>query len=374
MTGDSRKLKLIPGALRSQRLPPLPETKVPATIYEFGPFRLDLDRHELRRDGRRLHLAPAPMKLLQLFVERPGVLIHRDDIVTRLWSAPGMVDVDDGINTAIRRIRQTLRDDSAKPRYIETVVGMGYRFVADVREIASDQNAKSPEKGSASGVAGPPNEVSLTPSLEVAPVTVQTPAETPLPPIEKKRAVWRRRHFWILGLTTLVLLGLGYFAERMLHRPLRYSARLSQITTNDSEERVTSAAISPDGKWIAYSDVSGLYLHSLQSGRTVALNGPPAFQAERIAWFPDQTRLLVSGYDTQFAKLEIWAIFITGAAPQKFRDAAHSGVPSPDGAKVAFLSADNREIWVVGDEGRLCPSPGRRFEWKNLLRAVLERR
>ena len=72
------------------------------------------------------------MELLILLVERRGELVTRDDIARHLWGKDVFLDVDHSINTAVRKIRLTLRDDPEKPRFIETVVGKGYRFAATV--------------------------------------------------------------------------------------------------------------------------------------------------------------------------------------------------------------------------------------------------
>ncbi|HSB76021.1 MAG TPA: helix-turn-helix domain-containing protein, partial [Terriglobales bacterium] len=73
-----------------------------------------------------------PMELLILLVQRKGELVSREEIAKRLWSKDVFLDVDHGINTAIRKVRAALRDDPEKPRFVETVVGKGYRFAAPV--------------------------------------------------------------------------------------------------------------------------------------------------------------------------------------------------------------------------------------------------
>lgn len=79
-----------------------------------------------------LRLEKLPMELLILLAERNGELVSREEIADRLWGKDSFLDVDHGINTAIRKIRRVLRDDSDKPRFVETVVGKGYRFAAPV--------------------------------------------------------------------------------------------------------------------------------------------------------------------------------------------------------------------------------------------------
>jgi len=98
---------------------------------------LELDRsaYELRRSGERLKLSRIPMELLLLLVERRGELVTRDEIVERIWGKDVFLDTDNSINAAIRRLRQMLEDDSEQPRFVETVTGRGYRFIATVVEV-----------------------------------------------------------------------------------------------------------------------------------------------------------------------------------------------------------------------------------------------
>jgi len=86
----------------------------------------------LQRGDRILRLEKRPMELLILLVEKRGELVSREQAARRLWGADVFVDVDHGINTAVRKVRMALRDDPVKPGFIETVVGKGYRFVAPV--------------------------------------------------------------------------------------------------------------------------------------------------------------------------------------------------------------------------------------------------
>src|ERR1700716_2451658 len=102
---------------------------------EVGEIELDLGRYELRRAGRRVKLEKKPMELLILLVGRREQLVSREEIVTRLWRSDLFIDTEPNINNIVRKIRAALGDDSAKPRFLETVVGKGYRFVGPVRVI-----------------------------------------------------------------------------------------------------------------------------------------------------------------------------------------------------------------------------------------------
>jgi DNA-binding winged helix-turn-helix (wHTH) protein len=104
---------------------------VPDT-FTFGEFELDVSAFLLRRAGERLKLEKIPMEVLILLVSRRGNLVGRKEIRESLWSPRVFVEHDSAINTAIRKIRQVLDDDADMPRFVETVVGKGYRFVASV--------------------------------------------------------------------------------------------------------------------------------------------------------------------------------------------------------------------------------------------------
>src|SRR5215212_5333664 len=105
--------------------------------FRFGDFVLDVPGYQLLRNGRPIRLERQPMDLLILLVERRLQLVSRGEIVDRLWGEDVFVDVDTGVHTAIRKIRQGLRDSSDAPLFVETVSGKGYRFIAPVEVITS---------------------------------------------------------------------------------------------------------------------------------------------------------------------------------------------------------------------------------------------
>jgi TolB-like protein/DNA-binding winged helix-turn-helix (wHTH) protein len=108
-------------------------------VLKFENVELDLGSYQLRRDGSVLKLEKIPMELLILLASKKGQLVSREEIIDRLWGKDVFVDSEHGVNTAIRKIRNVLKDDPDQPRYIETVVGKGYRFVATVIAPAADQ-------------------------------------------------------------------------------------------------------------------------------------------------------------------------------------------------------------------------------------------
>ena len=105
---------------------------ITAQEFHFGDFTLDQSRYRLQKGERLLRLEKLPMELLILLVQRRGELVSREEIAEHLWGKDVFVDVDHSINTAVRKIRQVLKDDPERPRFVETVVGKGYRFAAPV--------------------------------------------------------------------------------------------------------------------------------------------------------------------------------------------------------------------------------------------------
>lgn len=99
------------------------------TIFRFASFEADRDRHLLRHGNRRLKVERIPLELLFLLLEQQGKLVTREQIVDRLWGSNLILDTERSINTAIRKIRRALHDRPRHARFIETVVGKGYRFV-----------------------------------------------------------------------------------------------------------------------------------------------------------------------------------------------------------------------------------------------------
>src|SRR5713226_343055 len=108
----------------------------PARVtYRFGEFEVDMAAFEVRRREHRISLARQPMDLLLLLLEHRQELVSREDMTKRLWGAEVFTDPDAGIHTAILKIRQVLGDSRESPRFVETVPGRGYRFVAPVEVV-----------------------------------------------------------------------------------------------------------------------------------------------------------------------------------------------------------------------------------------------
>ncbi len=123
--------------------------------YEFDQFRLTPELYELTRGDRPVRLEKIPFDLLVLLVERRSELVSREAITTALWGNAGLQDVDQSLNTAIRKVRMALRDSSDAPRFIQTVVGRGYKFLPDVNIKERDVSSPVTSGAAEAAVAEP---------------------------------------------------------------------------------------------------------------------------------------------------------------------------------------------------------------------------
>jgi DNA-binding winged helix-turn-helix (wHTH) protein/tetratricopeptide (TPR) repeat protein len=172
-------------------------------MVRFGPFDVDLRARELRKNGRRVHLPGLPFQVLAALIEQPGEPVTREALHKRLWPEGTFVDFDNNLNAAVTRLRQTLGDSAERPRYIETLPRLGYRFVAAVERPTSAETTGPPvhlPNGNDTGDEPPTNETA-SPVPRGAPTAVAAlPADADAAPAQTlvvpaafpgwRRAVW----------------------------------------------------------------------------------------------------------------------------------------------------------------------------------------
>lgn len=161
--------------------------------FQFSDYVLDSARYELRRGERALKLEKIPMELLILLVEREGALVSREEIIEKIWGKDVFFESDSGINTAVSKLRQALRDDAERPRYIQTVVGKGYRFVAPIGHTPAPET--SPNEGTNGGE-----------SVATAPGPIPVPDVRDIP----DQLQW----IFLSAVFLLFAVGVGYYAFR----------------------------------------------------------------------------------------------------------------------------------------------------------------
>lgn len=296
----------------------------PPSVIWFGPFELDAAEGELRKAGISLKIHPQPFRVLQLLAERPRQIVTRDEIRKCLWGGSTFVDFDGGINSCMNQIRVTLGDDPEKPRYIETIPRRGYRFVAAVS--------------------------SQYPAGRAASSDVQPSDLTTVPNSNRKLTVVSRKPKLLAAITAAALalaVILGFYA--WISRSAPRELKQTQLTANSSDNPVTGDAISPDGKYLAYSDTQGVHLKLLATGETQTLS--QISSDWYFAWYPDSTRFLGS----EIAHHGLWAFSVIGGTPRKFLEDGVLGSIAPDGSTVAFTRTTgrvgDREVWLIGADG-----------------------
>jgi eukaryotic-like serine/threonine-protein kinase len=244
----------------------------------FGPFAFDEASGELRKHGVRLRLQGQPLRILSLLLEQPGRPVRRDEFHQQLWSGSTFVDFEHGLNAAINRLRQVLGDSADHPRYIETLPGRGYRFIAAVE----DADTK------------PMLVIAPRPSSEVdeSPPAASTARQT-------RGKTWK---IWLIAGGVLAFLAIVYLA--VLRRPLSSLGPQLQFVISPPDGYALEAgssrqtfALSPDGTRLAFSamDASGIFqafvrdLNALESrplGNTIG--------SYHVFWAPDGRSLFLS--------------------------------------------------------------------------------
>ena len=114
------------------------DTRLASAVVRFDTFEVDLRAGELRKQGRRLKLQEQPFRVLSLLLERAGEIVAREELREKLWPADTFVDFDHGLNSAVARLREALRDSAERPRFIETIAKRGYRFIAPLQTDTPD--------------------------------------------------------------------------------------------------------------------------------------------------------------------------------------------------------------------------------------------
>jgi Tol biopolymer transport system component/DNA-binding winged helix-turn-helix (wHTH) protein len=290
-----------------------------SSTRRFGVFELDLRAGELRRNGIKVKLQEQPFQVLTELLDRPGQVVSREELRNRLWPADTYVDFDHSLNAAIRRLRDALGDSAENPTFVETVARRGYRFLAPV------------SVGSANG-----DRVAKEESAAVVPITAP-----------------RRHHWWIVGAVAavaLVLIGLsvGFFLAPRPPAP----GRITRLTANPAGDPVHTAAISRDGRHLAFSDETGFYLRQIDTGETHPITLPEDMAATSISWSPDSDHIVVALAATN-CRPSLWDISVLGGNARKLIDDGSQPAISPNGKQIAFVAGQplHQRIWLAGLNG-----------------------
>lgn len=230
---------------------------MPSLVYQFGDFRLNCSAFELARNGWALSVERKPMELLILLVSRQGQLVTRTEIAERLWTSGVFVDTEHGINTAIRKLRYLLRDDPADPKFIQTVTGMGYRFIALVSAIEP--------------------AAAVEPVSEVEPPRLPEDGATPTPAAASSSRP--RRMGWYVGAGLCALLAFGGTG---LYRLRHHAPEITYTQITDFTDSAVQPTLSPDGRMVAFIRGGNTFMTSDQIYVKLLPNG----EARRVTEDP----------------------------------------------------------------------------------------
>ena len=300
-------------------------------VFRFGEFEVREREFLLVKPDGPVAVEPKAFRVLLFLLRNPGRLIKKDEILDAVWSDTAVSD--NSLTRSIATLRRLLGDDSREPRYIATVQTIGYRFLCDV-EVIEDRTGK-PEF---------PAPDARNESNNVAAVSQGSDHIA-----KSSRRITR---FLVGGVALAVGLGfLWLIRERLFDRQ---QITEQQITRNSNDNPVFGAAISGDGKYLAFSDSLGIHVRLLATGETHDFAEPTEFGNTavfwRISWLPDSARFLATSIRMVNRPLS--------GRPRclgPFQDIEDGEVESvsPDGSTVVFLRTLGRQLWLMGANGEM---------------------
>jgi DNA-binding winged helix-turn-helix (wHTH) protein/Tol biopolymer transport system component len=294
---------------------------VTSSIYQFGEFRLDCQRFELRLDGRPVRVERKPLELLILLAARQGQLVTRAEIAERLWSSEVFVDTEHGINTAIRKLRYLLRDDAEEPKFIQTVTGMGYRFVAPVSEAEAVTTSLAAQPAEASRESG---KAAAASAEEAAVATTGS----------KRRGLG-----WYAAAGICALGGLGGTA---VYRSRQHVEEIKYTQLTDFTDSAVQPALSPDGHMLAFvrgvdtfMTIDQIYVKMLPNGEARRVTDDSRLKYG-LSFSPDGSEIAYTVLEGPV--FSTYAVSVLGGEPRlMFKNAA--GLVWLDSQRILFSQA-----------------------------------
>ena len=283
-------------------------------IVQFGLFELDLDARELRKSGVRIKLQEQPFQILAMLLERPGEIVTREELQKRLWPQDTFVDFDLSLNSAVKKLRQALGDDSENPRFVETLYRRGYRFIGPVNGTASSK-ADQLDLVQISAPAAPPE-----------PALVQTALPRPIP----------KKLSFVYGVVALLLILAAVVAYRLIPSQPPRVLGFTQVT----HDGLVKGGIFSDGERLYFSELQGDHFVvsqvSVAGGETSTLPTPFAnVMMDGIT--PNGSALVVIPFQGTGNGHETWSLPLPSGPLRRIGDLrAHSVAWSPDGTQVVF--------------------------------------
>lgn len=321
----------------------------------FGAFELDMSAGRLFKSGIPIKLQPQPLRVLLLLTDRPGQVVTREEIQRCLWGDSTFVDFERGINFSINQIRGALSDNAEKPRYIETVPRVGYRFIAKLSESVASESAETPTAGTS--VSGKlydwPSET------RVASVAIPPAPSSP-------RSHWKQVVALVIAITVVFALAAIYGVRRWYRRGRGLDLQSMQITRLTETGTAEDVAISPDGRYVVYAlrdgEKQGLWLRQVATKSDVQILAPDTNGFHGLTFSPDGEYIYFvrSDKNDPFFKY-LYSMPVLGGTTRKLASDVDSPVSfSPDGHQFVYehcVPAHNdlelRVVETAGNADRL---------------------
>ena len=309
----------------------------------FGPFELDVAAGRLLKAGLPLKLQPQPMRVLLLLIRKKGQVVAREEIQKSLWGDTTFVDFERGINFSINQIRGALCDDAEKPRYIETLPRIGYRFIASVNEEREISGSAIADGASRSRQM----DTEMPPTVASSPLIAFTAVGKPL------------RTLGVIGALLLVL-GVGYLTLHQISRAMVPSLQKMRITKLTNSGTAEDMAISPDGRYTVYSLSDGekesLRLSQVATLRDVEIVPPDTNGFHGLTFSRDGNYIYYMRSDKNDPVFKyLYAMPTLGGAARKLIADVDSPISfSPDGRQLVYercVPARNEIELRVADSG-----------------------
>ena len=283
------------------------EAALAAPVIQFEDVEIDLARFEVKRGGLRVHLERQPFDLLALLLRNRGDLVPRKEIAESLWGSNVFVETDRSINNAIRKIRLALGDDPEHPRFIETVPGRGYRFVASASSSSDPQPASIPQQIVSGHGQILETNGRLAPPASVITTTTERSKRLPAGSAAKR--------FLIVAAVFLFVVGMIWALRPKSDQRKEPSERRepTYIQLTNFTDSAVAPALSPDGRMVAFYRSNDwfltpdqIYVKLLPDGEPVQLTKDPRLKYG-LAFSPDGSRIAYTTYSAELT--DEWKTF-----------------------------------------------------------------
>jgi Tol biopolymer transport system component/DNA-binding winged helix-turn-helix (wHTH) protein len=331
------------------------ESTAKSNIIQFGLFELDLQARELRKSGIRIKLQEQPFQVLSMLLERPGEIVTREELQKRLWPGDTFVDFDLSLNSAVKKLRQALNDDSENPRFIETLYRRGYRFIAPISMASRERDLPAAGK---SGI------------LESIPVSNQAPEAGNLAGSlsdsgRSGETAGRSRKRWaFIAVGCLAVLLAGLMFELNPKAAPRITG-FTQITSGGKVHQMSALATDGQRLYFQAADRDRIALGEVSvSGGDSALIATPFLNTFLDDIAPDGSSILIGSFEGTNEENPIWLLPLPAGSPRPLGAvAAHWVVWSPDGHRLLYArGADLSEANPDGSDARKLATLGGNIE------------